>query len=89
MPEVILGGNVGVRIASESQDVLDAFVLKNTGKRIDLIFVVMQACEVYHRFDLVLVLDLLCELDGAVAIGRSAGAERDADEVRIELSENT
>ena len=48
----------------------------------------MQACKMYHRFDLVIVLDLLCKLYRTVAVGRSAGTEGNADEVRVELSQH-
>ena len=87
MPEIILCGNVGIRIASKCQDVLDAFAFEDVGELVDLGAVVMEACEVDHRLDLILVLDLLGELDRAVAVGRSACAESNAYEVRLKLAQ--
>ena len=88
MPEIILGRNIRVRVTPKGKYILDAFAPQDSGKLVDLIPVIMQACKVDHRLDLVVVLDLLCKLYRTVAVGRSAGAERNTYEVRLKLCQH-
>ena len=58
MPEIVFGGNIRIRVTPQGKNVLNSFAFKDSGELVDLFSVVMQACKMYHRFDLVIVLDL-------------------------------
>ena len=55
-------------ITTKRQDILNPFILKNSGEVIYLILVIMKTGKMYHRLYTVLELYLLCKFDGSVII---------------------
>ena len=85
--EVILFRDRRISVSAKREDVFDLRFLHGLRELIDLGLIVVKGSQVHDRLDTVVVLDVLRDLDRAVAATTSPGSERYADEVRIKLAQ--
>ena len=75
-------------VSSECKDVLNSLCLKNPRELIDLRLVIVEWCQMHHRLHSVPVLDVLCDLDGTVAVAAAARTESNAYKIRFEFTKH-
>ena len=85
--EVILFRDRRISVSAKREDVFDLCFLHGLRELIDLGLIVVKGSQVHDRLDPIVVLDVLRDLDRAVAVCASPGSERHADEVRVQLAQ--